>query len=73
VRGVDLGAAVERLKREPGRGLLVGGVRLPLALAEMGLIDSLWCIPGWWGMDGSADAVSFDECGNDAGAVGIAE
>jgi dihydrofolate reductase len=38
VRG-DLGVAVQRLKREPGRGLLVGGVTLPLALAELGLID----------------------------------
>ncbi len=38
VRG-DLGQAVERLKREPGRGLFVGGVTLPLALAELGLID----------------------------------
>lgn len=38
VRG-DLGAAVERLKREPGKGLFVGGVKLPLALAELGLID----------------------------------
>ena len=35
----DLGEAVERLKREPGKGLLVGGVKLPLALAELGLID----------------------------------
>jgi dihydrofolate reductase len=35
----DLGEAVERLKREPGRGLLVGGVTLPLALTELGLID----------------------------------
>ena len=38
VRG-DLGNAVQQLKRESGRGLLVGGVTLPLALAEMGLID----------------------------------
>src|SRR5947209_14076466 len=38
VRG-DLGEAVRRLKAEPGRGLLVGGVTLPLALAELGLID----------------------------------
>jgi dihydrofolate reductase len=38
VRG-DLGAAVQQLKREPGRGLYVAGVRLPLALAELGLID----------------------------------
>ncbi len=35
----DLGAAVEELKREPGDGLYVGGVTLPLALAELGLID----------------------------------
>lgn len=38
VRG-DLGRAVEQLKREPGKGLLTGGVTLPLALAELGLID----------------------------------
>jgi dihydrofolate reductase len=38
VRG-DLGEAVQRLKQEPGRGLFVGGVKLPLALAELGLID----------------------------------
>ena len=38
VRG-DLGAAVEQLKREPGKGLLTGGVTLPLTLAELGLID----------------------------------
>ncbi len=38
VRG-DLGTAVQRLKAEPGKGLFVGGVKLPLALAELGLID----------------------------------
>jgi len=38
VRG-DLGEAVRELKREPGEGLFVGGVMLPLALAELGLID----------------------------------
>jgi len=38
VRG-DLGTAVQRLKQEPGRGLLTGGVKLPMALAELGLID----------------------------------
>ena len=38
VRG-DLGEAVRQLKREPGRGLFTGGVMLPLALAELGLID----------------------------------
>lgn len=38
VRG-DLGEAVQKLKQEPGKGLLVGGLKLPLALAELGLID----------------------------------
>jgi dihydrofolate reductase len=38
VRG-DLGTAVQQLKQEPGNGLFVGGVKLPLALAELGLID----------------------------------
>ena len=38
VRG-DLGQAVQQLKRESGNGLLVGGVTLPQALAELGLID----------------------------------
>jgi dihydrofolate reductase len=38
VRG-DLGEAVQQLKREPGKGLFVGGVTLPLALAELGSID----------------------------------
>ena len=38
VRG-DLGEAVQQLKQEPGNGLFTGGVTLPLALAEMGLID----------------------------------
>jgi dihydrofolate reductase len=38
VRG-DLGTAVQQLKRESGKGLFVGGVTLPLALAELGLID----------------------------------
>jgi dihydrofolate reductase len=38
VRG-DLGTAVQQLKQQPGNGLFVGGVKLPLALAELGLID----------------------------------
>src|SRR6202008_687113 len=38
VRG-DLGKAVQQLKGESGKGLLVGGVKLPQALAELGLID----------------------------------
>src|ERR671912_25984 len=39
VRGDHLGKAVQQLKRESGMGLLVGGVKLPLALAELGLIN----------------------------------
>jgi dihydrofolate reductase len=35
----DLGTAVQQLKQQSGRGLLAGGVKLPLALAELGLID----------------------------------
>jgi dihydrofolate reductase len=38
VRG-DLGDAVRLLKQEPGEALWVGGVTLPLALADLGLID----------------------------------
>lgn len=35
----DLAQAVHQLKREPGNGLFTGGVKLPMALAELGLID----------------------------------
>jgi dihydrofolate reductase len=38
VRG-DLGKAVQQLKQESGKGLFVGGVKLALALTELGLID----------------------------------
>ena len=38
VRG-DLGTAVQQLKQQPGKGLFTGGVKLPMALAELGLID----------------------------------
>ncbi len=38
VRG-DLGKAVRQLKQQSGKGLFTGGVTLPLALAELGLID----------------------------------
>jgi dihydrofolate reductase len=38
VRG-ELGRAVQQLKQMPGKGLFVGGVTLPLALTELGLID----------------------------------
>jgi len=35
----DLGDAIRQLKSEPGDGLAVGGLTLPLALADLGLID----------------------------------
>jgi dihydrofolate reductase len=35
----DLGQAVRQCKQESRRGLFVGGVQLPLALTELGLID----------------------------------
>ena len=38
VRG-NLAAAVRQLKRESVKGLFVGGVKLPLALTQLGLID----------------------------------
>jgi len=40
----DLGKAVQQLKQESGKGLFVGGVKLPQALAELGLIDEYECI-----------------------------
>jgi len=39
IRGDDLGEAVQVLKQAPGKELFLGGVKLPLALAELGLID----------------------------------
>lgn len=38
VRG-DLETSVRELKQESGNGLFTGGVQLPMALAELGLID----------------------------------
>jgi dihydrofolate reductase len=38
VRG-DLGKAVQKLKQQSGKGLFVGGLKLALALTELGLID----------------------------------
>jgi len=38
VRG-NPGKSVQQLKRESGKGLLVAGMKLPLALAGLGLID----------------------------------
>ena len=39
VGGDSLEATVRHLRQQPGKGLFVGGVTLPLALAELGLID----------------------------------
>jgi dihydrofolate reductase len=39
VSGDQLGNAVWELKQQSGKGLLTAGVKLPLALAELGLID----------------------------------
>ncbi|MBL8577483.1 MAG: dihydrofolate reductase family protein [Mesorhizobium sp.] len=47
VRG-DMATAVRRLKQEPGKGLFTGGVKLPLALAELGLIDEYEFIVHPW-------------------------
>lgn len=35
----DLEESIRELKQQPGNGLFVGGVQLPMALAELGLID----------------------------------
>ncbi|MGV3625400.1 MAG: dihydrofolate reductase family protein [Archangium sp.] len=35
----DLGDEVRKLKAQPGKGLYTGGLQLPLALAELNLID----------------------------------
>lgn len=35
----DLATVIQQLKQQPGKGLFVGGLQLPLALAELGLID----------------------------------
>ena len=37
----DLETAIQELKEQPGGELLVGGVTLPLALADLGLIDEV--------------------------------
>jgi dihydrofolate reductase len=47
VRG-DPATAIRKLKREPGKGLFTGGVKLPLALAELGLIDEYEFVVNPW-------------------------
>ena len=77
----DLGEAVERLKREPGEGLLVGGVALPLALTELGLIDEYEFVVhprlaghGPWlfaGLSAHVDLELLDRLELDSGAVAM--
>jgi dihydrofolate reductase len=77
----DLGEAVERLKREPGEGLLVGGVALPLALTELGLIDEYEFVVhprlaghGPWlfaGLSSHVDLELLDRLELDSGAVAM--
>jgi hypothetical protein len=44
----DLEKAFQQLKRESGKGLLVGGVKLPQALSELGLIDGYEFVMSSW-------------------------
>ena len=53
----DLGNAVQQLKRESGKGLLVGGAKLPQALAELGLIDEYEFVVR--GRDGKEHAAQY--------------
>ena len=78
VRG-DLGDAVRALKDQPGDGIALGGVQLPLALAELGLIDEYELVvhPRVWGhgprlLDGLSaplDLREVDRVAYDSGAV----
>lgn len=63
----DLGEAVRRLKEEPGEGLFVGGLTLPLALADLGLIDEYEFVVapivaghGPWLLDGLRQRIDLD-------------
>ena len=50
----DQRLSAEQLRRQPGKGLATGGVTLPMALAELGLLDestSSWCNPDWRATD----------------------
>ncbi len=72
VPGDDLVAVVRRLKEEGGRGIALGGVTLPLALARLGLIDEYQLVVhpvvvghGPYLFEGLADAVRLVETGHD--------
>ena len=66
VRG-ELGEAVQQLKQESGKGLFVGGVKLPMALAELGLIDEYEFVvhPGLAG-HGPTLFAGLSKCGPEA-------
>jgi dihydrofolate reductase len=81
LRGEDLGAAVRRLKAEPGKGLFVGGVRLARALTDLGLIDDYEIVVhpvvaghGPWLFAGLSKPLDLDFRGRvelDSGAVAL--
>src|SRR4029077_8176730 len=64
----DLGQAVQRLKRESDKGLFVGGVKLALALTELGLIDEYEFVvqPRLAGREGSHRALAPPKSGRRA-------
>jgi dihydrofolate reductase len=71
IRG-DLGEAVRALKDEPGEGLYVGGVTLPRALAEFGLIDEYEFLVqprivghGPWLFEGLSEAIELELVGHE--------
>lgn len=39
VRSADLEQTVRKLKEQPGKGIFIGGVSMPVTLAKLGLID----------------------------------
>jgi dihydrofolate reductase len=64
----DLATAIQQLKEQPGDGLALGGAQLPLALADLGLIDEyeLVVVPrlagrGPYLFAGLADAVDLEQ------------
>ena len=63
----DLGDAVRRIKAQPGRGIGVGGVTLPRALAQLGLIDEYEFLVhpriaghGPWLLDGVTQGIDLE-------------
>lgn len=77
----DLEATIHGLKDQPGHGLALGGVTLPLALAELGLIDEYELVvhPGiaghgprlFDGLSTHLDLVLVDRTDFDSGATAL--